>query len=251
MTDEISHHGEVALVTGANKGIGLEIARQLAALGMTVLVGARDPRRRDEAVAALRPAGGDVWPVALDVTDAPSVGAAAVHIDDQFGRLDVLINNAGISGGADQAPAGADVDAVRAVFDTNVLGVIRVTEAMLPLLTRSPAARIVNLSSSVGSLALMSDPDGPLAQVPAFLGYGPSKTTVNALTVQYAKALRDTKILINAADPGRCDTDLIGQSGFTSDRTAAHGAVIAVRLATLGPDGPTGGLFNDHGQVPW
>jgi NAD(P)-dependent dehydrogenase (short-subunit alcohol dehydrogenase family) len=137
------------------------------------------------------------------------------------------------------------------VFDTNVFGVIRVTEAMLPLLTHAPAARIVNISSSVGSLALMADPAGPFAQVPAFLGYAPSKTAVNALTVQYAKALRNTAILVNAADPGRCDTDLIRQNGFTTERTAADGAAIAVRLATLRPDGPNGSLFNDHGQVPW
>jgi NAD(P)-dependent dehydrogenase (short-subunit alcohol dehydrogenase family) len=251
MTGEVSYHRKVALVTGANKGIGLEIARQLAALGMTVLLGARDPRRRDDAVTALRSAGGDIRPVALDVTDPATVDAAAEHVDDQFGRLDVLVNNAGISGAANQVPAGADLDTVRPVFDTNVFGVIRVTEAMLPLLTRAPAARIVNISSSVGSLALMGDPAGPFAAVPAFLGYAPSKTALNAVTVQYAKALRDTNILVNAADPGRCDTDLIRQSGFTTDRTAAQGAVIAVRLATLGPDGPTGGLFNDHGLVPW
>jgi NAD(P)-dependent dehydrogenase (short-subunit alcohol dehydrogenase family) len=251
MAGEVNYHGKVALVTGANKGIGLEIARQLAALGMTVLLGARDPRRRDEAVAALRSAGGEVRPVALDVTEATSVDAAAAQINDQHGRLDVLVNNAGISGGAQQVPASADLNTVRAVFETNVFGVVRVTEAMLPLLARSPAARIVNISSSVGSLTLMGDPAGPFVQVPAFLGYGPSKTALNALTVQYAKALRHANILVNAADPGRCDTDLIRQSGFTTDRTAAHGALIAVRLATLGPEGPTGSLFNDHGPVPW
>ena len=247
MTD----HAKIALVTGANKGIGFEIARQLSELGMTVLAGARDPQRGAAAAAALRAGGGDVLPLALDVTDPASVQAAAAHLDGRFGRLDILVNNAGISGGDDQVPAHANPRTVREVFETNVFGVIAVTEAMLPLLTRSAAGHIVNVSSSVGSLTLMSAPAGPFAQVRPFLGYAPSKTALNAVTVQYAKALRGTGILVNAADPGRCDTDLIRHTGHTTNRTAADGAAIAVRLATLGPDGPHGGLFNDSGPVPW
>jgi NAD(P)-dependent dehydrogenase (short-subunit alcohol dehydrogenase family) len=237
----------VALVTGANKGIGREIGAQLAALGMTVLLGARDPQRLAEAAAALR-AAGDVRPVALDVTDPDSVRAAAAHIDEQFGRLDVLVNNAGISGARGQAPSAANLDEVRAVFDVNYFGVMRVTNAMLPLLLRSTAPRIVNMSSSVGSLSMMSDPDNPLAGMPASAAYVPSKTALNGLTLQYAKELRKANVLVNLACPGFCATDLNNHSGY---RTPAQGAAIAVRLATLGADGPTGAFFDDDGPVPW
>jgi NAD(P)-dependent dehydrogenase (short-subunit alcohol dehydrogenase family) len=241
----------IALVTGANKGIGREIAVQLAALGTTVLLGARDPGRRADAVAALRAAGGDVHPLALDVTDPASVSAAAAEVERGFGRLDVLVNNAGISGGrAALVPGAVDLDAIRSVFATNVLGVIAVTEAFLPLLRRSPAARIVNLSSSVGSLARMSDPAHYFARMPAALAYAPSKSAVNQITVQYAKALRPDGILVNAADPGPCATDFTaGLPGIT--RTAADGAAVAVRLATLPADGPTGAYLSDAGPVPW
>jgi NAD(P)-dependent dehydrogenase (short-subunit alcohol dehydrogenase family) len=241
----------IALVTGANKGIGREIAAQLAALGTTVLLGARDAGRRAEAVTALRAAGGDVHPLALDVTDPASVTAAAAEVERGFGRLDVLVNNAGISGGrAAQAPGAVDLDAIRSVLATNVLGVIAVTEAFLPLLRRSPAARIVNLSSSVGSLARMSDPAHYFARMPAALAYAPSKSALNQITVQYAKALRPDGILVNAADPGPCATDFTaGLPGIT--RTAADGAAVAVRLATLPADGPTGSYLSDAGPVPW
>lgn len=238
----------IALVTGANKGIGYEIVAQLADRGVTVLLGARDEKRREDAVASLRSAGGDVHAVALDVTDATTVRAAADHIEDRFGRLDVLVNNAGISGGWGQTPGSADVDAVRTVFETNFFAVMTVTNAMLPLLRRSDAGRIVNVSSGLASLSDMTDPTGRLAAMPASAAYVPSKTALNSLTVQYAKELRENGILVNAADPGYCATDLNNQSGY---RTAAQGAAIAVRLATLGPDGPTGGFFNDDGPVAW
>jgi NAD(P)-dependent dehydrogenase (short-subunit alcohol dehydrogenase family) len=237
----------IALVTGGNKGIGREIVAQLAGLGMTVLLGARDRQRREEAATALA-AAGDVRPIALDVTDPDTVRAAAASIDAQFGRLDVLVNNAGISGPRGQAPSNADLDAVRAVFATNYFGVMAVTNAMLPLLLRSPAPRIVNVSSSVGSLAMMSDPDNPLAGMPASAAYVPSKTALNALTLQYAKELRKDGVLVNAACPGYCATDLNGNSGH---RTPAEGARIAVHLATLPETGPTGSFVNDAGPVPW
>ncbi|MFI6317538.1 SDR family oxidoreductase [Nonomuraea sp. NPDC050556] len=234
---------KTALVTGANKGIGYEIVAQLTALGMTVLLGSRDPQRGADAAKAL-----GVEPVTIDVTDPKSVAAAAAFVESRYGRLDVLVNNAGIAGGWGQLPSSADLDEVRAVFETNVFSVITVTNAMLPLLSRSPAARIVNLSSGVGSLAMMSDPDGQLAELPASAAYVPSKTALNALTLQYAKELAKTGILVNAADPGYCATDLNGHRGF---RSAAQGAAIAVHLATLDADGPTGGYFNDDGPVPW
>jgi NAD(P)-dependent dehydrogenase (short-subunit alcohol dehydrogenase family) len=244
----MTENTKIALVTGANKGIGRETAAQLAALGMTVLLGARDAERGEAAASALRAAGGDVQAVVLDVTDADVVLAAARAIDERFGRLDILVNNAGITGGHGQAPGSADLDTVRAVFDTNYFGVMRVTNAMLPLLRRSDAPRIVNLSSSVGSLAEASDPAGPLADLPPSAAYVPSKTALNALTVQYAKELRKDHVLVNAGCPGYCATDLNNHGGY---RTAAQGATIAVKLATLGPDGPTGGFFNEDGPLPW
>ena len=233
----------IALVTGANKGIGYQIAAQLAGRGMTVLLGARDEQAREKAAAEL-----GVHPLALDVTDPASARAAAASIEERFGRLDVLVNNAGITGGRAQAPSSTDLDVLRAVFEVNVLGVLTVTNAMLPLLRRSTAARIVNMSSSVGSLALLSDLAGPFAQMGASAAYVPSKTALNSLTVQYAKELRSAGILVNLADPGHVATDL---TGFTGSRTPAQGAAIAVRLATLGADGPTGGYFNEDGPLPW
>lgn len=247
---------KIALITGANKGIGRAAAEQLAALGMTVLIGARDPRRGEEAAAALRAAGGDAHAVTLDVTDQASARAAAKQVEERFGHLDVLINNAGITGSGqvspedahDQVPSSVDLDMVRAVFETNVFGVIAVTNAMLPLLRRSPAPRIVNVSSAAGSLTIASDPDGPLAGLLASAAYTPSKTALNALTVQYANELWKDGILINVADPGYVDTEINNHSGYL---TAAQGAAILVRLATLGADGPTGGFFSEDGSVPW
>ncbi|RKN40353.1 SDR family oxidoreductase [Streptomyces hoynatensis] len=236
----------IALVTGANKGIGYEIAAGLGALGWRVGVGARGEESREKAVAKLRAAGVDAFGVPLDVTEDASVAGAARLIEEQAGGLDVLVNNAGITGGASQLPSTVDPATVRAAVETNVIGVIRVTNAMLPLLRRSAAPRIVNMSSSVGSLTRQSTPGaetGPIA-----VAYAPSKTFLNAVTVQYAKELRDTNILINAACPGYCATDL---NGFRGVRTAEQGAQIALRLATLPADGPTGGFFEDAGEVPW
>ncbi|MFF4621717.1 SDR family NAD(P)-dependent oxidoreductase [Nonomuraea jabiensis] len=253
---EHTTHRKIALITGANRGIGRAVAERLAALGMTVLIGARDPRRGEEAAAAVRAAGGDAHAVTLDVTDPAGARAAAESAQERFGHLDVLVNNAGITGSGqvtpldahDQIPSSVDLDMVRAVFETNVLGVIAVTNAMLPLLRRSPAPRIVNVSSAAGSLALNSDPDGPFTALPASAAYSPSKTALNALTVQYANELRKDGILVNAADPGYVDTEINDHSGHL---TTAQGAAIVVRLATLGVDGPTGGFFSEHGPMPW
>jgi NAD(P)-dependent dehydrogenase (short-subunit alcohol dehydrogenase family) len=254
--NEHTTHQQVAMITGANKGIGRATAAQLAALGMTVLIGARNPRRGEEAAAALRAAGGDAHAVTLDVTDPTTIEEAARWVEERFGHLDVLINNAGITGSGhvspedahDQVPSSVELDMVRAVFETNVLGVIAVTNAMLPLLRRSPAPRIVNVTSAIGSLTITSDPDGPLAGLPASAAYAPSKTALNALTVQYANELRKDGILVNAADPGFVDTDINDHTGHL---TPAQGAAVVVRLATLGADGPTGGFFSEDGPVPW
>ena len=200
-----------ALVTGANKGIGYEIAAGLGALGWKVGVGARDPQRLAEAVDRLRAAGHDVFGVPLDVTDDASVTAAAALVEQEAGGLDVLVNNAGITGGMDQQPTTADLDVIRTVVETNVIGVVRVTNALLPLLRRSASPRIVTMSSGVGSLTRQSaggDDTGPIA-----VAYSPSKTFLNAVTVQYAKELKDTNILINLACPGYVATDLNGFRG--------------------------------------
>jgi NAD(P)-dependent dehydrogenase (short-subunit alcohol dehydrogenase family) len=242
-------HQKVALVTGANKGIGYAIAAELAAGGMSVLLAARDAHRGEQAAAALRSAGRDVHPVVLDVTDLDTAHATVRYIDERYGRLDVLVNNAGITG--PRGMASVDLDVVRAVFETNVFGVITVTNALLPLLRRAPCARIVNLSSSVGSFARTTDPDSPFANLPPSASYAPSKAALNALTVHYAKELRDTNILVNAADPGGTATDMTKAFGYRLDRSPAQAASIAVRLATLGPDGPTGGFFDENGPVPW
>jgi NAD(P)-dependent dehydrogenase (short-subunit alcohol dehydrogenase family) len=244
------------LITGANKGIGRGAAEQLAALGMTVLLGVRDPRRGEETAAVLREAGGDVHAVPLDVTDQAVIRAAAQWIEERFGRLDVLINNAAITGSGqvspqdavDQVPSTVELDMVRAVFETNVFGVIAVTNAMLPLLRRSSAPRIVNVSSHAASLTVNSDPDGPLAALPSSAAYSPSKTALNALTVQYANELRKDGILVDAVAPGYVATDSNNHSGFL---TVAQGAAVLVRVATAGADWPTAGFFAAEGPVPW
>jgi NAD(P)-dependent dehydrogenase (short-subunit alcohol dehydrogenase family) len=253
---EQNSHQQVALVTGANKGIGLGAAEQLAARGMTVLIGARDRQRGETAASALRGAGGDVHVVTLDVTEPSTIQAAGAQVEERFGHLDVLINNAGITGSGqvspqdayDQVPSTVDLAMVRAVFETNVFGVIAVTNAMLPLLRRSPAPRIVNVSSHASSLTLTSDPDGPFAALLPSAAYSPSKSALTALTVQYANELRKDGILVNAVAPGFVDTDSNDHTGFL---TVAQGAAVLVRLATLGPDGPTAGFFSEEGPVPW
>ncbi|MEV3923615.1 SDR family oxidoreductase [Actinomadura coerulea] len=238
----------ITLITGANKGIGYEIAVGLGALGHTVGVGARSPERLSAAVEKLRAEGVDAFAVPLDVTSDESVTAAASLLSERFGRLDVLVNNAGVTGGMPQTPTTVDPATMRTVVETNVIGVIRVTNAMLPLLRRSAAPRIVNMSSSVGSLTRQSSQSGVEAVGPISAAYSPSKTFLNAVTLQYAKELHDTNILINAACPGYCATDL---NGFRGIRTAQQGAATAIRLATLPDNGPTGSFFEDAGVVPW
>ncbi|NRI64860.1 SDR family oxidoreductase [Rhodococcus sp. MS16] len=239
---------KIALVTGANKGIGYEIALGLGELGWSVGVGARDDVRREEALARLRDEGVDAFGVPLDVTDDVSVAAAADLIGRRVGRLDVLVNNAGITGGWPQQPSSVDPEVVRAVVETNVIGVIRVTNAMLPLLRHSEAPRIVNMSSSVGSLTRQAGPASETTTGPVAVAYAPSKTFLNAVMLQYVQELADTKILINAACPGFVATDL---NGFRGVRSPREGAATAIRLATLPDGGPSGGFFEDAGEVPW
>ena len=232
-----------ALVTGANKGIGFAIAQGLGAEGMVVAVGARDETHREEAVRRLCAAGLEAFGVALDVTSDDSVAAAAATVEDTAGRLDVLVNNASTGGRSEdgaQDPTTLDLDVVRTVLDTNVLDVVRVTNAMLPLLLRSPSPRIVTMSSDMGSLALQTGPQ--------LAAYAPSKSMLNSMTAQDARRLADTKVIVNAACPGYVATDF---TGFAGGRSPEQGAAVAVRLATLPDDGPRGGFFNDEGVVPW
>lgn len=235
--------GMIALITGANKGIGYQTARLLIERNVTVVVGARDDERGRKAAAEL-----GARSVQLDVTSAESVAGAAGWIEKEYGHLDILVNNAGIALRQDDpAPSGTPADAMRATYETNVFGVVTVTNAMLPLLRRARAGRIVNLSSGLGSLAAATDPGSPFLEYNN-LAYNSSKAALNMVTVVYSKELAGTSIKVNAADPGYCATDLNDHSGF---RTAEQGAAIAVRLALLDGDGPTGAYLSDEGPVPW
>jgi NAD(P)-dependent dehydrogenase (short-subunit alcohol dehydrogenase family) len=231
-----------ALITGANKGIGFEIARLLGERGITAIIGARDQERGKAAAAKL----GQPF-VRLDVTDPATAEAAAAWIEREYGTLDILVNNAGIGDLPPLPPSNTSLEALRRVYETNVFGVVTVTNAMLPLLRRSPAGRIVNQSSELGSKERMLDQHSPLWQINN-MPYDSSKSALNMVTVAYAKELWDTPIKVNACDPGWCDTDANGHTGF---RTAAQGAEIAVRLATVGEEGPTGAFLRDDGPLPW
>jgi NAD(P)-dependent dehydrogenase (short-subunit alcohol dehydrogenase family) len=244
----------VALVTGANKGIGLQIARDLAAHGFTVLVGSRNLRDGETAAKSL---GTDALAIQLDVRDQASIAAAAERIRKELRRLDVLVNNAGVSHSGkpgrplqEIAQAGrmsvVSLDEVRAVFETNVFGVIAVTQAMLPLLREAPAGRIVNVSSTSGSLTWNSDPANPHRKM--FGTYSASKTALNAITLAFAADLESTRIKVNAACPGFTATDL---NNFQGTRTVQEAAREPVRLALLGPDGPTGTFSDENGPVAW
>ncbi len=238
--------GDIALISGANKGIGFETARGLGAKKITVLIGARDEARGKEAAQKLKAEGVDARFVKLDVTDHGTIKRAADWIDKEFGRLDILINNAGI-GEWNMKPSEIDLAKVREVYETNFFGPVALTQAMVPLLKKSKHGRVVNVSSTLGSLTLNTKPDSPIADFMA-LGYCTSKSALNSMTIQFAKELKETPVKVNAICPGYCATDLNNHSG---PRTAAQGAVAAIQYATLGPDGPTGGYFNEDGRLPW
>ena len=236
----------IALITGANKGIGKETARQLGQKGMTVLICARDLDRGETTAAELRSNGLDAQAIELDVTDPVVIETAAGKIDAEYGRLDILVNNAGIALDGGLAST-TDLDTLRRTYDTNVFGVFSVTKAMLPLLKKSGAGRIVNMSSGLGSLAQNSDTNWQFAAVKP-LAYNSSKAALNMMTVIFAAELNDTSIKVNAADPGYVATDLNQHRG---GRTVEQGATVVVRLATLPAEGPTGGYFDEDGVVPW
>lgn len=238
----------IALITGGNKGIGFETARQLGEQQVTILLGARDAARGEAAAAKLRGEGLDVRALPLDVTDTDSVRRAVDKVAQEFGRLDILINNAGVMVD-DQTKKVSEqsLDAWRTTFDTNVFGLIATTQSFLPLLRKSTAGRIVNLSSILGSNTLHSDPQSPIYdfKVPA---YNVSKSAVNAYTVQLAYELRDTPIKVNAAHPGWVKTEMGGE-GATME--LPDGAKTSVALATLAADGPTGSYTHMGEALPW
>jgi len=226
----------ITLITGANKGIGFETARQLTELGHTVYLGARDIERGEQAAAQI-----GARFVQLDVTDDESVAKALATVDAEEGRLDVLVHNAGVLGDG-------PVDGPRAlqVFDTNAVGIVRVMEAALPLLRRSESPNVVTVSSSLGSFWVVTNPDRPEFQVPLAL-YAASKAAATMLTVQYAKT--EPGVRFNALEPGTAATDMTAAMGI--GRPVEESARVVVRLATLGPDGPTGTLQDEDGVLPW
>lgn len=242
-----NNSNRIALVTGANKGIGFEVARQLAGRGDTVLLGARNHERGREAEAKLKAEGLDVRFVHLDVEDAETHRTAANFIADKFGRLDVLVNNAGVALDAGYKASTVTQDLLRKTFDTNFFGVIALTQAVLPLLKKSDAGRIVNVSSGLGSLTNHGDPAWEFYEVKP-LAYNSSKTALNAFTVMLAHELKDTNIKVNSADPGFTATDLNAHSGY---KTVGQGASVILGLATLPHDGVTGSYFDDQGALPW
>jgi NAD(P)-dependent dehydrogenase (short-subunit alcohol dehydrogenase family) len=235
------------LVTGASQGLGREIARQLADQGHFVFLACRDEASAKLAVRELQAQDLHVAGVPLDVTQTDSIDAAVRTVEAQAGRLDVLVNNAGILIRSGKPVSETPIADVRRILETNLLGSVAVTQAFLPLLRRSDAGRIVNVSSGLGSIAQSADPHYEYAAYKN-LGYCLSKSALNAATVLFAAELAGTPIKVNAADPGHCAT---GLNGFTGSRSAVQGAAIAVRLATLPPEGPSGGFFDDHGRVPW
>lgn len=240
----------VALITGATRGIGLETARQLAEIGITVIIGARTLAAACHAAEMLESEGLSVFPVQLDVTNPEHRAAAARKIDEKYGKLDILINNAGV--GADGGMFAAKTvetteQELQRVFGTNLFSVVAVTRAFLPLLKKSSAGRIVNLSSILGSLTLQADPHGPLASFKTF-AYDASKSALNAFTIHLAAELNDTGIKVNSAHPGWVKTE-IGTDQAPMEIT--DGARTSVQLALLGADGPTGRFIHLGEELPW
>jgi NAD(P)-dependent dehydrogenase (short-subunit alcohol dehydrogenase family) len=243
----------VALITGANRGLGFEVARQLGNSGVKTIIGARDPAKGERAAAELRAEGIDAESVGLDVTSPASVQAAVAHLTREHGVLDILVNNAGIlpEATANGADAPLDLALFRQTFETNVFGAVAVAQEFLPLLRESDCGRIVNISTTMGSLTDASDPDSPYYEVivPA---YQSSKAAINAITVALAKLLEDTPIKVNSICPGWVQTDLGGPDNrAAAPRTAEEAAPIVVKMATIPNDGPSGQFVDRDGNVPW
>lgn len=241
---------KVAFITGGNKGLGLETARQLGKLGITVVLGARDQEKGTAAARQLQSEGIAAEAIRFDVTNPADDRAVYDYFDKKYGRLDILVNNAGISresfmGGNHTSTTSAEI--LRETFDTNFFGAVRLTQTLLPLIRKAPAGRIVNLSSILGSLTLHADPNSPIYDAKSF-AYDASKAALNAFTIHLAHELKDTKIKVNSAHPGWVKTDM-GTSAAPLE--IPEGAKTSVRLATLPNDGPTGGYFHMNDPLPW
>ncbi len=249
----MSEHNKIALITGANKGLGLETAKQLGKLGITVLMGARDLKKGEAAVEVLVGMGVDARAVKLDMDDAKDHAAVAAWIEKEFGVLDILVNNAGVlldpssRSGGDNTTATISQELLRKTFETNVFATVGLTQALLPLLEKSAAGRIVNLSSILASLTLHATKGSPIYEKKAF-AYDASKTALNAFTVHLAHALQGTKIKVNSAHPGWVKTDM---GSDAAPMEIVDGAKTSVWLATLPEDGPTGGFFHMQDTLPW
>jgi NAD(P)-dependent dehydrogenase (short-subunit alcohol dehydrogenase family) len=240
----------VALITGANKGLGLETARQLGKLGYTVLLGSRDALRGEVAARLLREDGIDARVVKLDVNKQHDIDAAAAMVESEFGKLDVLVNNAGVmieKGWTKNTTSETTLENLRATFEANVFAVLAVTKALLPALKKAAAARIVNVSSILGSVSLQATKGSPTYSTKLF-AYNASKAALNVFTISLAHELRSTKIKVNSAHPGWVKTDL---GGDAAPMNVVDGAKTEVELATLGEDGPTGGFFHMGQALAW
>lgn len=243
-------NGKVALVTGANKGLGFEMSRQLAQQGLTVIIAARRLEAAQEAAAKLKKEGLNAEAIALDINDSAQIHSTVREIENRFGKLDVLINNAGIMLDGSWATSNASsvpLDIIRKTFDTNFFALVEVTQALLPLLLKSQSGRIVNMASIEGSLTLHADPNSYIYDSKPF-AYDASKAAVNSFTVHLAHELRNTPIKVNSAHPGWVKTELGGE-GAMMDIT--EGAKTGVQLATLGEHGASGGFFHLGQPVPW
>lgn len=250
------HHDSapVALISGANRGIGLQVGKELAAEGFTVLVGSRNPERGARAAAEIGP---DAVAIRLDVTDGASIGSAVDRVGADFGRLDLLVNNAGVSFLGDQSTplperartgllTNATLESVRQIYEINVFGVIALTQAFLPLLRATEGSSVVNVGSGGGSLAANSDPDNPHRRM--FGAYSASKTALHAVSLAFATALEPEDIAVNTVDPGMTATAL---NDFQGTKSVEDGAAHIVEVALRGSDGPTGTFTSDEGPVPW
>jgi NAD(P)-dependent dehydrogenase (short-subunit alcohol dehydrogenase family) len=240
---------KIALITGANKGLGFEMARQLGQAGVNILVGARDAARGEAAADKLRGEGVEAEFLKLDMTNKADFKAAADFIEKKYGHLDILINNAGVSNepfGAGQ-PSTTTEEVLRSTFETNFFANVFLTQALLPLIKKSPAGRIVNMSSILGSQALHADPKSPIYNFKQ-LSYDASKAALNSFTIHLAHELRDTKIKVNSAHPGWVKTDMGTEA---APMEIPEGGKTGVELALLGEDGPTGGFFHLGKPLPW
>ncbi len=237
---------KVALVTGANKGLGFATAKLLGKSDYFVMIGARDEERGYEAELRLKSEMIKAEFVLLDVTDGEHISSAVARVSQEFGKLDVLVNNAGI--GIQHGPPGTmDIGDLRETMETNFFGPFAVTKAFLPLLRNAQAGRVVNVSTSLASLFSLQDPQWHLFGLDS-TAYSISKTALNSLTALFAKELRGTEIKINSVDPGYVITDLTGNKGL---KTPEQAAMLVVKYATLEKDGPTGGFFDENGSKPW